>query len=51
MGHSRIPTCERSTILELLAGKDESLLVRGDAFFILDLLLNVFDVIGRFHLD
>jgi len=32
-----------SAIFELLASKDESLLVRGNAFFVLDLLFDVID--------
>lgn len=32
-----------AVILELLAGKDESLLIRRDAFFLLDLILNTRD--------
>jgi len=34
---------ESSAILELLSGKDESLLVRWDAFLVLDLGLHIFD--------
>jgi len=34
---------ERSAVLKLLAGKDQALLVRGDAFLILDLALNIVD--------
>ena len=38
---------ERAGIVELLAGKDESLLVAGDALPVLDLLLDAFDgVVG-----
>ena len=34
---------ESAAILELLAGEDESLLVRGDALLVLDLGLDVVD--------
>eukprot|EP00808_Paulinella_micropora_P019024 g25239.t1 len=34
---------KRTTVLELLACKDETLLVRGDALLALDLLLHVLD--------
>ena len=34
---------ERAAILELLPSKDETLLVRGDAFLVLNLGLNVVD--------
>ena len=38
---------ESAAILELLAGEDQALLVRGDAFLVLDLLLHVLDGVGR----
>ena len=34
---------ERTAIFELLAGKDESLLIRGNAFLVLDLGLHILD--------
>jgi hypothetical protein len=34
---------ESTTVLKLLASKDQALLVRGNAFLILDLALNVID--------
>ena len=34
---------ERSAVLKLFPGKNQPLLVRGDAFFVLDLLFDVFD--------
>jgi len=37
-----------SAIFELLAGKDETLLVRWDSLFVLDFGFNVIDGIGRF---
>jgi len=38
-------------ILELLSGKDEALLVRGDAFLVLDFALDVVDRVGGLHLE
>ncbi|MCO5567327.1 hypothetical protein L7F22_021017 [Adiantum nelumboides] len=40
-----------AAILKLLSGKDEALLVRGDAFLVLDLGLNVVDGVGAFDLQ
>ena len=42
---------QSTTIFELLPGKDKTLLVRWDAFLILDLGLDVVDGIGRFHIE
>ena len=39
------------TIFELLAGKDESLLVGRDAFLVLDLGLDVVDGVRGLHLQ
>ena len=39
-----------ASILELLSGKDQSLLVRGNALLILDLRLDIVDGIGGFDL-
>ena len=39
------------TILQLLAGKDQPLLVRGDTLLILNLRFNVVDRIGRLDLE
>jgi len=36
-------------VLQLLAGKDETLLVRGNAFLVLDLSLHILDGIRRLH--
>ena len=36
-----VVVAERATVLELLAGKDETLLIRRDALLVLDLLLYV----------
>lgn len=41
----------RTVILELLAGKDESLLIRGDAFFLLDLILNTRDSVRTLYFN
>ena len=40
-----------ASILELLAGKDESLLVWRDALLVLDLGLDVVDRVGRLDLE
>ena len=40
-----------SAILQLLAGEDEALLIRGDALLVLDLLLNALDGVRRLHLE
>jgi len=37
---------KRSAVLELLAGEDESLLIGGDSFLVLDLGLDVLNVVG-----
>ena len=42
---------EGAAILELLAGKDEALLVRGDALLVLDLGLDVVDGIRGLNLE
>ena len=39
-----------SAVVELLAGEDESLLVRGDALLVLDLGLDVLDGVRRLHI-
>jgi hypothetical protein len=39
------------SILQLLAGEDETLLVRGDAFLVLDLGLDALDCIGALDLQ
>ena len=41
---------QRAAVLELLAGEDEALLVRGDALLVLDLRLDVLDRVGRLDL-
>ena len=42
---------KRAAVLELLAGKDEALLVGGDALLVLDLLLDVVDGVARLNLQ
>jgi len=42
---------QRAAVLQLLAGEDEALLVRGDALLVLDLLLHVLDGIARLDLE
>ena len=46
-----IVIAQRPPIFKLLPGKDQALLVRGDAFFVLDLALDVVDRIARFDLE
>ncbi|KAL6048640.1 Ubiquitin/40s ribosomal protein s27a fusion [Balamuthia mandrillaris] len=40
-----------TAVLQLLAGEDQALLVRGNAFLVLDLLLHVLDGVGALHLQ
>jgi len=42
---------ESATVLELLASEDEALLIRWDAFLVLDLGLHVLDRIGRLNIE
>ena len=42
---------EGAAILELLAGEDETLLIRGDALLVLDLGLDVLDRVGGLDLE
>merc|ERR1712071_215368 len=42
---------EGAAVLELLAGKDEALLVGRDALFVLDLGLHVVNRVGRLDLE
>ena len=39
-----------ATILELLSGEDETLLIRGDSLLVLDLLLDLLDGVGTLNL-
>ena len=41
---------QSAAILELLAGEDKTLLIRGDTLLVLDLLLDVVDGVRRLHL-
>ena len=41
---------EGAAVLELFAGEDEALLVRGDALLVLDLGLDIFDRVGGLNL-
>merc|ERR1711874_744399 len=41
---------ESSAVLQLLPGEDQSLLVRGNAFLVLDLCFDVFNGVARLHL-
>lgn len=45
-----VVVAQGAAILELLASKDESLLVGGNALLVLDLGLDVVDGVGRLHL-
>ena len=40
-----------AAVLELLAGEDEALLIRGDALLVLDLLLDVLDRVRRLDVE
>ena len=42
---------ESATVLELLASKDQALLVRRDALLVLNLALNIVDSIGGLDLE
>ena len=42
---------QRAAVLELLAGKDQALLVRRDALLVLDLLLHVLDGVRRLDIE
>jgi hypothetical protein len=42
---------QSASILELLAGEDETLLVWGDTLFVLDFALHIINRIGGLHLD
>ncbi|KAF7077747.1 hypothetical protein CFC21_082267 [Triticum aestivum] len=46
-----VVVCQSAAILKLLAGKDEALLVRGDALLVLDLGLDVVDGVRGLHLQ
>ena len=40
-----------AAVLELLAGEDQTLLVRGNAFLVLDLGLDVLDGVRGLHIE
>jgi len=42
---------ERATILELLAGENQALLIRWDTLLVLDLGLHIVDRIAGLHLE
>ena len=42
---------EGAAVLELLSGKDETLLIRGDALLVLDLGLDVVDRVRGLHIE
>jgi len=46
-----VVVAEGAAVLELLASEDETLLIRGDALLVLDLLLHVLDGVRRLHIE
>jgi len=42
---------EGSTVLQLLSGEDESLLIWGNTLLVLDLALDIVDGVGRLYLE
>merc|ERR1711907_774619 len=42
---------EGSTVFELLTSEDQSLLIRGDTFLVLDLSLDVFNGVRGFNIE
>ena len=42
---------QRAAVFQLLSGKDQTLLIRGDTLLILNLGLNVVDRVGALHLQ
>ena len=46
-----VVVAESASIFELFSSKNQALLIRGDAFFILDFLFHVFDGIGGFDFE
>ena len=46
-----VVVAQSASILKLLASKDEALLVRRDAFAVLNLLLDVLNCVGRLHIQ
>ena len=45
-----VVVAQSAAILELLAGEDETLLIRGNTFLVLDLLLDILNSVGGFDL-
>ena len=46
-----VVVAEGATVLELLPGEDQALLVRGDSLLVLDLSFDVVDSIGRLDVE
>jgi len=46
-----VVVAQRAAVLELLAGEDETLLIRGNALLILNLLLDIVNRVRRLHLE
>ena len=46
-----VVVAQRPAIFQLLACEDQTLLVGGDAFFVLDLRLDVVDCVGGFDFE
>jgi hypothetical protein len=46
-----VVVAQSASILELLAGEDEALLVWGNTLLVLDLALHIINRIGGLHLD
>jgi len=46
-----VVVCKSATILELLSSKDEPLLIRGDAFLVLDLSLDIVNGVRGLNLE
>mmetsp|Transcript_11343 Transcript_11343/g.20497 ORF Transcript_11343/g.20497 Transcript_11343/m.20497 type:complete len:227 (-) Transcript_11343:61-741(-) len=42
---------EGAAVLQLLTGKDQALLIRGDSLLVLNLGLHIVDSVGRLHLE
>ncbi|KAG6556714.1 hypothetical protein Mapa_001657 [Marchantia paleacea] len=46
-----VVVCKSATVLKLLTGKDQPLLVRGNSFLVLNLSLHIVDRVRAFHLQ
>merc|ERR1719174_1371091 len=42
---------QSTTVLQLLAGENQTLLIGGNAFFVLDFGLDIFDGVGSLHIE